>query len=509
MFGMLLAEGGEVVRDSLLLRLRDFGYGESSREVDEVEVRFTRKVGQGFLGSHCRVEGLATGKKSKEHLAQHEKKYQMSIPQMLNVSPRMSGHLWPSGWPCIRFTMLALSGLVAWALTAGKATAQDRPLAADFEEVYRVGGLNAPEWAQFTNPSRMGFDAAGNLYALDRGASRVVVIGPRGNLVMTVGREGEGPGEFKSAWGIVVWRDGRFGIVDTGHGAYQLFIPHGELERFVRMSSIAGEAGAAAARRTVRPDPGGGAVIAEGVGLMARMAVMLAEAMSGEEIDVGGEAGKLERLDLRGEVAVAEPVARARRFTPDDPDEDPPFFTPSVIWDVLPDGTIAYIDSTAYSISLVGADGQTRGVLERPLHPEAVTATIRSATVEYELKDLEEETMPAVAATFFSADRMEEMWKRMREDIENRPFFPEIPVLRGLRATWEGSLWVGRRGEEPWDDDGPIDVFGPDGRYLGTFAAGDPGMPNAFGPDGLVAFVERDELDVPSIVVKRLQTEVR
>ena len=98
------------------------------------------------------------------------------------------------------------------------------------------------------------------------------------------------------------------------------------------MSSIAGEAGAAAARRTVRPDPGGGAVIAEGVGLMARMAVMLAEAMYGEEIDVGGEAGKLERLDLRGEVAVAEPVARARRFTPDDPDEDPPFFTPSVIW---------------------------------------------------------------------------------------------------------------------------------------------------------------------------------
>ena len=35
-----------------------------------------------------------------------------------------------------------------------------------------------------------------------------------------------------------------------------------------------------------------------------------------------------------------------------------------------------------------------------------------------------------------------------------------------------GELWVHRRVEEPWDDDGPLDVFAPDRRYLGTFAAG-------------------------------------
>ena len=34
-------------------------------------------------------------------------------------------------------------------------------------------------------------------------------------------------------------------------------------------------------------------------------------------------------------------------------------------------------------------------------------------------------------------------------------------------------------------------------------------MPDAFGPDGLVAFVELDELDVPTIVVKTLPAEVR
>ena len=405
----------------------------------------------------------------------------------------------------------ALACVTAVAAVPNQLAAQDRPLAADFAEVYRVGGLAAPEWAQFTNPSRMGFDASGNLYVLDRGASRVVVVGPGGDLVMTVGREGEGPGEFKRGSDLVVWRDGRFGVVDTGHGAYQLFGPDGELERFVKMSSSAGEAGAAAARRTVRPDPDGGAVIAEGVGLMAVMAALLAEAQSGEKIDVGGEEGKLERLDLRGEVAVPELVARARQVIPDDPDEGSPFFTPSVIWDVLPDGTIAYFDSTAYAISLVASDGRTQGVLERPLPPESVTARIRSAMREHELRRLEEgkAELAGRLSKFMSADDMEEMHRESREKTGNREFFPEIPVLRGMRATWDGSLWVRRRGEDPWDDDGPIDVLGPDGGYRGTFAAGEPAMPRAFGPDGLVAFLERDELDVPTIVVRRLPAEVR
>lgn len=88
-------------------------------------------------------------------------------------------------------------------------------------------------------------------------------------------------------------------------------------------------------------------------------------------------------------------------------------------------------------------------------------------------------------------------------------FYPEVPVLRALRATWDGSLWVQRRGEDPWDDSGPIDVLGPGGQYRGTFAAGAPHMPAAFGPDGLAAFLERDEMDVPTIVVRRLPADVR
>ena len=95
-----------------------------------------------------------------------------------------------------------------------------------------------------------------------------------------------------------------------------------------------------------------------------------------------------------------------------------------------------------------------------------------------------------------------------RERIRNMEFYHEVPVVRDLQTSWEGTIWVLRRGEEPASD-GPIDVLTPDGRYIGTYAAGATGMPDAFGPDGLAAFIERDEFDVASVVVRRLSTDMR
>ncbi len=101
------------------------------------------------------------------------------------------------------------------------------------------------------------------------------------------------------------------------------------------------------------------------------------------------------------------------------------------------------------------------------------------------------------------------MPREFRERIEERGFYAEVPVIREIRSTWQGGLWIRRPGEQPWDDQGPIDVFGADRQYLGTFAPGATTMPDAFGPDGLVAWWEVDELDVPTIVVKRLTEELR
>ena len=88
-------------------------------------------------------------------------------------------------------------------------------------------------------------------------------------------------------------------------------------------------------------------------------------------------------------------------------------------------------------------------------------------------------------------------------------FYHEIPVLRELAATWEGGLWVRRRGREPDSDDGPTDVIDASGRYVGTLPQEDAEMPAAFGPDGLAAFIELDEFDVATVVVRRLPAALR
>lgn len=422
--------------------------------------------------------------------------------------------------------------LVATATTAASATAQDRdrPLDAGFEEAYRVGGVAAPDWAQFTRPGTVAFDGSGNLFVLDILAAEIVVVGTEGQLVRTIGGPGEGPGEFRSAGDMVVWRDGRSAVADMGHGAYQLFDPAGDLERMVSMGGDDNPLLAMTTMRmAIRGAPDGGSLFAQGMpdmigGMGAAMAEMMGVEMeTPDRVDDHG----LERLDLSAEVVAAEQVLQA--WSP--PSEPAPemsasdltnasammrsmfgqltHYEPRLLWDLLPDGTIAYSDSSAYAVRLLASDRSVRAVLTRPLRPERVTPRIRAATIEQAIEDFQAEAESAPEEARGLMELMTGSGDVIREGIENAPFFDEIPVVRAIRATWAGSLWVQRRGEEPWDDEGPIDVFGADGQYVGTFAEGVTEMPNAFGPDGRVAFIELDEFDVPTIVVRTVPAEVR
>ncbi len=432
----------------------------------------------------------------------------------------------PSG----RRVALLVVGWVGTGAFGPGAAAQDRPLAADFEEVYRVGGLDAPAWALFGDPLfggvlPMGFDAAGNLHVLDPDASRVVVVDRRGELVRTVGRRGEGPGEFIRPIELGVWRDGRFVVMDPGHQAFQIFGPDGELDDFVKT----GPAPIMARFLAARVDPRESAVIVQGPPPNpARSAI--AATLTGKRPDERVDDRGLERLKLQGDVMTVEPVLQAWRVPRDEDgpfgsedfkDADPAeiarmaseiegirrYLEPDLLWDVLPDGAIAYSDSSAYAVKVVRAGGPGVDVLRRPLRPEPVTERVRAALIAEELR-IERLYIADIAAQRGDAP-VREMLAESRRQIENGSFFEEVPVVRRVRAGWDGGLWIQRRGAEPWDDEGPIDVFGADREYVGTFAAGSAGMPVAFGPRGLVAFWEVDELDVPTIVVRRLPEAVR
>ena len=371
--------------------------------------------------------------------------------------------------------------------------AEDRLLDADFEEVYRVGSFDGDEWETFGRVSGVAFDDSGNLHVMDDQAGRIVVVSQGGEFVREFGRIGDGPGEFaahsNTVVGFTVLRDGRAVVFDPGHGAFAMFGPDGEFERSVRMSGSA-----MYLIRVLKAARDGENVITTSVAAVSPRGSFDAPAPPFRPIF---------RLVLTGDEAVQDTVVRA--WQPSGGDADG--FRPTLEAEALPGGGLVYTDSSAYAIKVATRDGELTRVLTRPFRPEPVTDRIREEEIERQLKELEERNAGADRGGRMAAVEAQ-MAEMRRERIASMEFYHEVPVVRTLRTSWEGTILVRRRGEEPASD-GRIDLITPDGRYLGTFAADATAMPSAFGPDGLVAFVEKDELDVQTVVVRRLPPGVR
>ncbi len=395
---------------------------------------------------------------------------------------------------------------------------RDQLLDADFEEIFRVGVLDGEDWEMFANVSSVTFDADGNLYVIDglyNGMdTRVVVFDASGNFVREFGSMGEGPGEFNLPTAAVVLRDGTTVVEDLRHRAYQLFDANGKFLRMVRKRS-------GIAYHELFPDPRGGGVFAKRV--------------EGVSITITSSAGgappppptpstsrPLWRVDLNGDEARNDTVVEAwqapRGEVPDLPgpprEAEAPTYEPPFLVDVLPDGSVVHSDSSAYELQITPPDpGGVARVIRRPLRPRPVTHEMEQA-----YNGLVRNTTSVGNPTTGEVSTHE---------LPKRVFYPEVSILLALSTTWEGRVWVQRRGEDAgnrvpfgpidlgwfgpkaWRTPGPIDVVTADGRYVGSFATEATALPDAFGPDGMAAFIELDEFDVASVVVRRLPVAVR
>ena len=380
--------------------------------------------------------------------------------------------------------------MAQWLLSAPSAHAQeivrlpgeDRWIEPDFEEVYRVGSLSAEEWEQFGYVYEVAFDGAGQLYVLDVQSSLITVVGPDGGLRRRFGGPGEGPGEFRSPLALAVFRDGRVVVGDTDHLAYHLFDAGGEFERRVGW----GFGDERPVLWGIMSDPQGDALLSA-VGSRFRSLTYIGDIKSHTSRAV-------ERITLAGQDATRDTVAEG--WLPEGGESlytglpEARAFGSRMLVDVLPDGGVAFSDSTAHAIKIARPGAGVWRILRRELRPIPVTGRM----VDAERGRLRERI----------AGRSGALAQYENERIDNLPFSEEVAILRDLRTSWDGEIWVQRHGEEPSDDFGPIDVLTMDGRYLGSYRTGAVAIPDAFGPDGLVAFIERNELDVQTVVVRRV-----
>lgn len=276
-------------------------------------------------------------------------------------------------------------------------------------------------------------DEAGNLYLLDRQLCQVFVYSPAGELLKTLSRQGEGPGEIQRPIGLLFMPDGTLGIVQGFPG------------RIVKIDLDGNPAGTFS--------PGGGPASGGFAGLNSvanrgGQLVVCGNLMT--QIEGGGmqRTSYLASCDEEGHEKVrflsltAEPDFGAPKF-----DEKKQYFVDRGGWALGPDGRLYTApERDSYAIHVFNPDATLERVIERPYQPRKRTA-----------RDIEDIKNGMVVV--INGRRVE-----VEMHIEDHD-----PAVRQLRVDDKGNLWVlqpqGAR-ELPAGIVRVYDVFDPSGTYV-------------------------------------------
>lgn len=364
----------------------------------------------------------------------------------------------------------------------------DVMLAVATDHVYTVGAYMGEDWESFGLIADVAFDGEGNAHILDMREDRIVALDPDGTFVRFVGGSGEGPGEMSGPSSLHVDKDGGY-VVGTVRGI-EVFASRGEHLR--RMPVTIGSGGPGLNAKGL-PD---GSLVST----VFRFDIeRFREGL--EQLDPPGrpieifpiEHGKPEVLYTAWELPDPEEAGRrARRSSSSDGVSRMSAgraFEPRLHFDVTSDGRLAVVDSIGYRVKLVARDGSVVGTVERPIAPLAVTEAMKEAARErYRAREV-----PSNVGIF----RIE------REGVDELRFADEIPVIANMAVDWDDRIWVERTGADGVEP-GPIDIVTSEGDYVGTLPADGVRIPSAFGPNGVMAYIEADEVGIPTVRVIRL-----
>lgn len=301
----------------------------------------------------------------------------------------------------------------------------------ELEELWRVGGEDDEENI-FGIVNRALVDQDNNIFLLDAQLAQVSVFSPGGELIKTLGREGDGPGEFRGPTDMCFLPSGDLGVVQAFPGKVIKLGMDGTPAGTWQLGDPA--AGGFFIMRALKSE--GGVVVA-----------------GGTEQHVDQTEGKITRRNFVG--ALAEDGTLAHTYTEAEHimdmndlklDELVVIESPDRRYDVSSEGkTVVAIPRYGYEISVFDKAGQLERVFTR----------------EYESWERDE--------------RARTMWMNIFESIQ-RTQLPGAPIhiedfqpdVEFLRVANDGSIWV-LTSKAMWDSPEGIftsyDVFSPDGVY--------------------------------------------
>jgi hypothetical protein len=329
-----------------------------------------------------------------------------------------------------------------------------------FTPLWSVGGASDSAVAlSLLMPWDIAVNDSGQIYLLGSTERRIYALNAAGRLINTLGHEGKGPGEFESPEWIQVTDAGGIVVGDMA------------TRRMVRWSAQGESLEPVPIREFVF-----GAQVALDDGGMWYTTFVATE---------GGHSETRLVRSAAGETEVEARVQRQKRRVGDFPScgayqiSVQPLFAPRLIW------------SMSGSHAAVNADPDYRIVrLERGVAVDTITRDIT----------------PAVA-TDALAEREAEDWLMNgclvppAEVIAVTGHMDRVPVIQELKMAPSGELWVRHR--DAAGNSGGVDVFAPDGRFVGTLPGSTP-FPAAFLSRDRILAIGKDSSDVPVVTMYRV-----
>lgn len=346
---------------------------------------------------------------------------------------------------------------VEWVTTVG----DDAPLDIEFRRVATLGGEGEVQDLFQLTAAGLAVGPGGEIVVLDPGNNRVVIFDESGDFIRTWGREGQGPGEFQIPTALTVGPDGVVEIYDLGRGRNIRFDMYGELQEDTEgmPGFIGGRVRMYGDARVFRVRDTSG-----GVWSLRRI-----------EDGVDGEPELILESDLAPHESVTYRSCGIRLSLP-------PLFSQMPAWDAA-GNMIAIVKQDEYRADIHSLDGMRRSVA-RDIEP-------REATMEDAEVYLGEGRRWTIGAG-------EECVVPPDEVISERGIADHLPMVDDVAWRPGGELWVQRF--KPDVENGPIDVFRPDGEYRGTLPTGTP-WPDLFRSEDQVLVIEEDDVGYETVAL--------
>lgn len=365
---------------------------------------------------------------------------------------------------------------------------EDSVLVLTTDTLFVAGGVGVGEEHILSRVGSLGFDGQGNLHVFDRDRYLVATWDDDGELIREFGHRGEGPGEFQVPRHAYTLRDGRVIVLDIGPPTLWVFGPGGRYEKSLRLVPGGG-----------KPVPGENSVHADG-----RFVGVDDYWMSRSQPE---DVTPLFTFSFAGDSVVSAPYYTA--WSPPS-SQSGLAMLPRVRIAGFTDGRIAVTDSVDYRVKILADNGELVNVIKRPVPPWPMTEIAmetererrRNETSTREVEQAVQEMGAALGVSLpaISVEEAEEVVREYIEGLKDLVFADEIPVIRNIAVDWNDRLWITRSNAS--GTDGPIDLMEADGRYAGTLR--DTRRPDAFGPNGLLAYIDDHELGLHSVVVARI-----